>query len=83
MWDNLPARADKVERALCLAGFAQERIARNIGKFPVLLHAGRRRFWLVAPGVYNASGADGEAPAGAGGYPDLRALFSLKGEPQA
>lgn len=91
--DGLPPFADSVQRALCLAGFELARTGRRIGRLPVLLHSGRNgRFWLVGNEatnhgnyrpVFNATPANGGQPEGESGYRDLRALFRLKGEPQA
>lgn len=86
--DGLPAYADGVERALCLAGFEMARIEAGKGRYPVLIHAGRRAFWLVgnsgSPGayraVYNATMGTDERPGNQAGYHCLRGLFGLKGE---
>jgi hypothetical protein len=80
VFNDLWRPADAVERALCVSGFEAARITKGIGRYPVAVHHGRRRFWLVAPGTFNASGPDGQPPQGNSGYRDLRALFKLKGE---
>lgn len=81
---------DEVARSLCKAGFDLARVQKGIGKFPIVIHIGRRHtFWLVdndaeTPGtvrpVFQAT-TPGERPTNRAGYHDLRALFLLKGEP--
>lgn len=90
--EGLPSYADAVELALCVAGFEAARIAKGIGHYPVMIHAGRRAFWIVANdasnsgayrGVYNATQSPQDKPGNAGGYHCLRGLFGLKGECKA
>lgn len=93
VFKGLPPFADSVQRALAVAGFELARIGRGIGRYPVAVHTGRdSRFWIVAndattPGawrpVYQATPVDGPPPATSAGYYDLRALFRLRGEPEA
>ena len=86
LYDGLPSHSGlsrAMARALCQAGFESERIARNIGRFPVLLDTGatRRAYWLVAPGAYQVTMSRDERPAMNGaGYANLGALMRLKGE---
>lgn len=91
-YDELASYADSVERALCLAGFEAARIAKGIGRYPILIHAGRRAFWIVANdasdsrayrAVYNATPSALDKPGNESGYHCLRGLFSIKGEPQS
>ena len=86
VYEGLPTNAGlsrAMARALCQAGFESERIARNIGRFPVLLDTGatRRAYWLVAPGAYQVTMTRDERPAmNSAGYANLGALARLKGE---
>jgi len=72
-------RPTSLDRALCVAGFEDARIAKGIGSYPVLIHTGRRRFWLVAHCTYQAT-LHSDPPSGTAGYKSLRALFRLKNE---
>ncbi len=89
-WDGLPSYADDVDRALCLAGFEMARITAGRGAYPVLIHSGRRAYWLAGNDSSDLRGyrpryqvtMPGERPSGDSGYYCLRGIFGIKGESQ-
>jgi len=47
VYSGLPSWAGTLERLLCVAGFEVARIEAGKGAYPVLLHVGRRAYWLT------------------------------------
>jgi len=83
---TIPGSSYQLARAYYSAGWELARSQRGIGKLPLLIHTGRRFYWIVAiepeGPVFQATQPD-ERPDTRTGYFDLAALFVLKGEPMA